>query len=346
MRKNKILAGALTISLAFGGVMASPEWLNAVGATSAVANAETSGDYEYEVKVYDGTIEITKYIGNGGAVTIPSEINGKKVTSIKEGTFSGCTSLTSVTIPDSVTFISFDAFGRCTSLTEINVDSKNKSYCSVDGVVFSKSKKWLKRYPAGKTATSYAIPNSVTEIETGAFSGCTNLNSITIPNSMTKITTWTFVGCTSLTSVTIPDSVTIIDWEAFRGCTNLTSVTIKNRETNLNGIGIPKGDKVTVYGYRSSTAEAFAKENSNKFVALDGETPVTPPAINPNCTLKNGDPNGDGAVNAADVTAVLKHVVGLQKLTGNAFKNADANGDGEINAADATYILKMVVGLI
>lgn len=58
-----------------------------------------------------------------------------------------------------------------------------------------------------------------------------------------------------------------------------------------------------------------------------------------------GDANGDGKVNATDATAVLKHVVEINKLSGFGLVNADANGDGKINATDATTILKQVVGL-
>ena len=58
----------------------------------------------------NGTITITGYTGPGGAVTIPSTINGLPVTSIGDWAFGDCTSLTSVTIPNSVTSIGTDAF--------------------------------------------------------------------------------------------------------------------------------------------------------------------------------------------------------------------------------------------
>ena len=74
----------------------------------------------------NGTITITGYTGSGGAVTIPSTINGLPVTSIGDYAFYNCTSLTSVTIPNSVTSIGDEAFwslhqpdsdnGGCTQL--------------------------------------------------------------------------------------------------------------------------------------------------------------------------------------------------------------------------------------
>jgi len=83
-----------------------------------------------------------------------------------------------------------------------------------------------------KNITKVTIPNSVTNIEWGAFAGCTNLTSITIPNSVTNIS-GAFSGCTSLTSITIPNSVTTIGNNAFSGCTSLTSITIPNSVTTI-----------------------------------------------------------------------------------------------------------------
>ena len=65
--------------------------------------------------------------------------------------------------------------------------------------------------------TSIIIPNTITSIGVGAFSGCYNLTSITIPESVTYIGGGAFSGCTNLTSITIPESVTYIGSDAFDG---------------------------------------------------------------------------------------------------------------------------------
>ena len=79
------------------------------------------------------------------------------------------------------------------------------------------------------------IPNSVTTIGGGAFSGCSGLTSVTIPNSVTTIG-GAFYDCSGLTSITIPYSVTTIGGGAFSGCSGLTSVTIPNSVTSIGEV--------------------------------------------------------------------------------------------------------------
>ena len=190
-----------------------------------------------------------------GCSSLTSVTIGNSVTSIGEWAFSDCSSLTSVTIPDSVTSIGYCAFSGCSSLTSVTigngvtsindsfsgcvslknftVSESNSAYSSKDGVLFNKNKTKLVAYPAGKTNTSYTIPNSVSEIKEWAFSDCSDLTNVTIPNSVSKISYGTFWGCSSLTSVTIPTSVKSIDGYAFEFCSSLTSVTIPNSVTSI-----------------------------------------------------------------------------------------------------------------
>ena len=72
----------------------------------------------------------------------------------------------------------------------------------------------------------------------------------------------------------------------------------------------------------------------------------TPEPVIPAPTYYKGDVNGDGIVNAADATLILKHTVQLITLDTEQLDRADVNGDGRVNAADATMILKVAVGLI
>ncbi len=136
--------------------------------------------------------------------------------------FSGCSGLTSVTIPNTVTSIGNGAFADCRSLTSVTIPN---SVTSIGESAFR----------GCRSLTSVTIPNSVTSIGNEAFKDCSGLTSVTIPNSVTSIGESAFYECRSLTSVTIPNSVTSIGREAFGGCSGLTSVTIPNSVTSIGG---------------------------------------------------------------------------------------------------------------
>jgi hypothetical protein len=77
------------------------------------------------------------------------------------------------------------------------------------------------------------IPNSVTDVGSSAFYGCSGLTSVTIPDSVTSIGISAFTKCRSLTSVTLPNSVTYISENAFSLCSGLTSITIGSGVTSI-----------------------------------------------------------------------------------------------------------------
>ena len=136
-------------------------------------------------------------------------IIGNSVTSIGESAFSGCSGLTSITIPNRVKSIGKNAFFDCSGLTTVIIDS--------DAILSSGS---LKDF-FGAQVKEYVIGNSVTSIGRGAFDGCSGLTSVTISEGVTFIGEYAFLRCSSLTSITIPNSVTVIRDDAFKGCTSL-----------------------------------------------------------------------------------------------------------------------------
>ena len=121
------------------------------------------------------------------------------MTSIGDYAFYGCSSLTSVVIPNGVTFIGRFAFAYCFRLTSIN------------------------------------IPQGVTTIDDYAFQGCSGLSSVTIPQSVTTIGNYAFHGCSGLSSVTIPQGVTTIGSYAFVDCSGLSSLSIPSSVTSIGG---------------------------------------------------------------------------------------------------------------
>lgn len=132
-------------------------------------------------------------------VVMPEKIENISVTQIKFLAFSDCTLLTGITIPKDMENIGADAFKGCTALSEITVSEDNTSYSSEDGVLFNKDKTILYKYPAGKTAEEYVIPDTVKIIRDGAFENCTYLKKVTIADITSDIGDGAFAACDSLT---------------------------------------------------------------------------------------------------------------------------------------------------
>ena len=160
-------------------------------------------DGTYEVKLNeDKKFSIT-------IVNIPSEYNGKKVTSINVGSLK-----------------------YCRKLMSINVDENNVNYKSINGNLYSKDGKTLIRYAAGKANTSFAIPSGVMTIEDCAFYLATNLTSIKIPDEVISIGRETFSN-SGLTSIALGNGIMGIPPSAFAGCDHLTSITLGNNVTSI-----------------------------------------------------------------------------------------------------------------
>ncbi len=212
---------------------------NCSGLTSVtIPNSVTSiGSYAFEgcsrlssVSIPNSVTSIGSYAFEGcsglTSVSIPDS-----VTSIGSYAFEGCSGLTSVLIPNSVTSIGEWAFAGCPKLETIYVDPANVEFSSLDGILYNKDASTLLCCPRRKTIVT--IPNSVTSIGNGAFSGCSGLTSVSIPNSVTSIGARAFYGCSGLTSVTIGNSVTSIGDHAFYDCSSLTSMSIPNSVTSI-----------------------------------------------------------------------------------------------------------------
>lgn len=169
------------------------------------------------------------------------------LTAIPEGMFRGCTSLTSVQIPDSVSVIGAHAFEGA-ALGSLDI---GRSVTSIGDYAFADN--------ASLVALNFASNSRLTQIGSHAFDGCAALSEVVLPDSLASLGSYAFYGNDSLVSVYVSASLNQMGSHAFAGCAALETVVI--------------GDGATVIG-----DYAFANVGSGSDVSNNSLTSVTVPA--------------------------------------------------------------------
>lgn len=249
--------------------------------------AEKSGFWEYSIN-NDGTVTITGYSGFsvGQTLTIPAEIDGKKVTSIKSRVFESKqtiskvvisegivslgysvfeeSSVTEVVIPSTITGVDKYAFQNCKNLTKVTYNGTYIGYCMFDGcsalktVVLGDNVTEIDAYAFQNTSAldNFTFNSNLKVIKWDAFNS-SGLTSCILPDSLEEIGESAF-AYTPVTEVSIPSSVIKFGGEEFYKCKNLTKATINSTSVSqymFSGCDSLKtvvlGDNVNVIGYNS-----------------------------------------------------------------------------------------------
>lgn len=196
------------------------------------------------IQACDGTNRITEKESSAYTAVVSLEI-GNCVSTIDGLAFRNCQSFTSITIGNNVTTIG-SVFTGCTALTTVSIPAATTSI----GYQAFKDTPWWAAYSADTShqygnivyinnvahkAVSQSItsctfsPNTVS-ISEDAFYRCSGLTDINLPDGISEIKNSTFYGCSGLTSVTIPANIRKIGSKAFAYCSSLASLTV-NRTT-------------------------------------------------------------------------------------------------------------------
>ncbi|MBQ8448668.1 MAG: leucine-rich repeat protein [Clostridia bacterium] len=126
-----------------------------------------------------------------------------------------------------------------------------------------------------KNGREETISSGITEINSGTFSGNTEIVSIILPKSVKKINSEAFAGCSALESVSMPLGVANIGMYAFKGCESLKSIAIPASVTDI-GMGAFMGcglSEVSVpNGVKTIGRAAFQECRALRFASISEST--------------------------------------------------------------------------
>ena len=349
--------------------------------SSVSASAEVYESLTYEAYDSDGngtsdSVRITDCESGAISVNIPAAIDGMPVKEIGNSAFYQCTSLTEVTIPDSVEKIGMTSFGYCSSLTSItipdsvkNIDDSAFYVCkSLESIDFPESierigsyaflhTKWYNDQPDGiiyignvlyeykgeaAEGEHVTVKDGTTGISDSAFYGC-KLSGITIPNTVKYIGSQAFFNTPKLLSVIVPESVESIGEKAFCYCSSLKEITIENPECDIYAGGeticstIMDESKV-YFGkiYGAENSTAQAYAEENGYSFTAKQSGDPLP----------GDINNDGKLTALDASKIFSaykfyYYYKAYNITDMEVERGDINGDGKLTAADASSVFSI-----
>ena len=191
--------------------------------------AHAKADLSTETLTYtieDGEIVIIGCIGAPTTLVIPDSISGKPVVRIEDHAFENCSSITSVTLPDSIVVMGAYAF-KGTSITQIRTPLN-----WVEVSFRYAADRMISPFAGCTTLTSVTVPDGVTVLPEYAFTGGTagssatsSISNISLPGTLEEIGTAAFAG-TGIMSVTLPAGLILIGDEAFRDCTALSAIAL------------------------------------------------------------------------------------------------------------------------
>ncbi|MBR5725158.1 MAG: leucine-rich repeat protein [Muribaculaceae bacterium] len=282
--------------------------------------------------------------------------------------------LTSITLPASLESIDGNSLSANTSLPTINVKADNPNFVSINGVLFTRDGKKLLTYPAGKSSTTYTVPDGIEVIANNAFDRARLLTEINLPNTLKQVLTSAFRECNALQQMVYPRGVTRINNSAMDNCNSMTSVTLPStltylgsnvfyRCTSLNNIYVkavtpPTCDIYEWYDYDWDEYVTDYTFTNAQFTNATLYVPTQSLSAYRNAdTWKKfnhfvgvdyapdyipGDVNSDNTVSISDVTALINYLLTDDASSIN-IDAADFNEDSRVSIDDVTALINYLL---
>ena len=244
-------ASSLTIpeTVSYGGTTYT---VTAIG-NEAFGKAFGTTDLSTTEIVIPGTVKTIGYSAFEGSSSIKKITIGEGVQSIGERAFYGLTGLTEISFPESVVYIGPSICEKNTSLKTV----------TIAGEIFE--------YDFGS----------------GAFSGCTSLETVNITGSVDQIPDEAFFGCTKLSSLTLAEGITRIGDDAFYGCEGLKTISLPSTVKSIGSSAFSESGLTEIVVPENVTEiemSAFAECTALESVTINGRITEIPNSLFYNCT--------------------------------------------------------------
>ncbi|SFB22867.1 Leucine rich repeat-containing protein [Acetitomaculum ruminis DSM 5522] len=273
-----------------------------------------------------------------GFIRIPEQVK-----EIGESTFENCESLKTVNLPSnlekigdrafagdktvnyfklpaSLTSIGTEAFKGCQSVTAYSVDSGNKNYKSVNGVLFTYNGSRLIRFPGGKDG-SYTIPDSTKSIEKDAFDSCKLIESVVLNENITKL-----------------------EAESFCNCDNLETLTVTEALEDI-GENFVNKEVTTVIVDPGSYAETYCKENGYKYSTIENGKLTTTITLSPKTAKYTGSAItiGEAKIEGSTGAVTYTYYIDSACKTKTTSENSGAAAEGQAPVNAGKYYVRVTV---
>ena len=258
-------------------------------------------------------------------------IVGEGVTELGSNSFTKCSSVKTITLPESLETIGSYVFFSCEKLESITIP-RNVKQIGLDIFAYCNNLEKIVVAPENTVYDSRYGCNAIVNTEYNEIIvGC---KTTKVPYSVVSIGSMAFYHCEGIEAIRLHADFEIVKNMAFEGCTNLSKINVYNPELivqDVMGSAIPS--TTTIYGYKGSTIEQYAQLNKKTFKSLSGKY------------MPMGDADDDGYMSVMDSTEIQLYAAQRREFSTSQLRCSDMDGDWNVSVIDATAIQRKIAQL-